>query len=192
MMGLSAQQQPAYQQQQPDQQGINEQLYAAYENDPLGTVMFLANTMFDQRMQQFQQSQQPQLQANQQLQGEMMADSASRLLEAKYPDWTEYQHRVGELIDQNPTLLPPEVLGSLDATASQLESVYKQVKYDDLVNQLDQAREQQNDMTTMKRQAQTMVGTSGRPPEPSLTDMKMDQLMAAARGASYSAWRGGH
>lgn len=184
--GMSAQQQPA---QQVDSQGVNEQLYAAYENDPVGTMIFLANAAADQRYQQFQQSQAPQYQAQQQLQGELIADNASRLLEARYPDWREYESKVGAAIEQNPALLPVDVLGSLDQTASTLESIYKQVKYDDLASQLD--AQQAADTTQMKRQAQSMTGNAGRPPEPSLTDMKMDQLLAAARGSSYSAWRGG-
>jgi len=186
MTGMAAQQP---QQTQQDQQGVNEQLYQAYENDPVGLMVFLAQQAADQRFQAYQQNQQPQFQAQQQLQGELIADNASRLLEAKYPDWREYEAQVGSMIEQNPALLPVEVLSSLDQTTQTLEAIYKQAKYDDLVEKLDAAQAQDN--TQMKRQAQSLGGNAGRPPEPSLVDVKMDQLLAAARGSSYSAFRGG-
>jgi len=186
MTGMAAQQ--PQQSQQPDQQ-MQEQLYQAYENDPVGLMVFLAQQAAQQQMQAYQQNQQPQFQAQQQLQGELIADNASRLLEAKYPDWREYEAEVGNMIEQNPALLPVEVLSSLDQTTATLEAIYKQAKYDDLAAQLDAV--QQGDNTQMKRQAQSMSGNAGRPPEPSLVDVKMDQLLAAARGSSYSAFRDG-
>jgi hypothetical protein len=82
------------------------------------------------------------------------------------------------------------VLGSLEQTTSALESIYKQAKYDDLVSQLSEAQ-QASAGSQMKRQAQTASGSGTRPSQPSEVDVKMDQLLAAARGASYSAFRGG-
>jgi hypothetical protein len=181
-----ANQQPQYGQ---DQNQVQEQLMASFESDPIGTMVFLANAAADQRFQNFQQQQAPQYQAQQQLQGELIADNASRLLESRYPDWRDYETRVGEMIDANPNLLPEQVLGSLDQTAAAFEAIYKQAKYEDLVAQLAEAQSGQSS-EQMKRQAQTATGAGTRPPAPSEVDQKMDQLLAAARGSSYSAFRG--
>ena len=94
------------------------------------------------------------------------------------------------MIEDNPRLLPPEVLTNLDQTTAQLDAIYKQAKYDDLVTQLAEVQTGSN-QSQMKRQAQSLTGNAGRPPQPSEVDVKMDQLLAAARGSSWSAFRGG-
>lgn len=180
------QQQP---QQQQDPQQMSEQLMSAFDQDPVGTMIFLANAAADQRMLQYQQQQMPQAAQQQQLQGELIADTASRVLQSRYEDWKEYEGKVGEMIEKNPALLPPELLTSLDQTSDRLDALYKQAKYDDLVKQLEDA--QQNGSTTqMKRQAQSLGGNGGKPAQPSDVDVKMDQLLAAARGSSWTAFRG--
>jgi hypothetical protein len=168
---------------------LREQLNAAYEQDPVGTMLFLANAAAQNQWQAYAQTQAPERYQAQQMQGELIADNASRLLETRYPDWRDYEQQVGAMIEANPGLLSPETLNSLDATAQALEAVYKQAKYDDLVAQLEDSR---NGVETsqMKRNAQTMSGAAGRAPEPSEVDVKMAELLAAAKGSSYSAFRG--
>jgi hypothetical protein len=168
---------------------VQQQLMQAFESDPVGTMIFLANAAAQETLSQYTAQQQPQQYQAQQMQGELMADNASRLLETRYPDWREYEQQVGSMIEQNPNLLPEEVLGSLEGTASALEAVYKQAKYEDLVAQLEQQRTGV-ESGQMKRQAQTVTGASGRAPEPSDVDIKMAELLAATKGASYSAFRG--
>ena len=182
--------QPQQQQAQQDPQQMNEQLMSAFEQDPVGTMIFLANAATDQRMLQYQQQQMPQHAQQQQLQGELIADNASRVLSSRYGDWKEYEGKVGEMIERNPSLLPPELLTSLDQTSDRLDALYKQAKYDDLVQQLEAAQNGNGSTTQMKRQAQSLGGNGGKPAQPSDVDVKMDQLLAAAKGASWTAFRG--
>jgi hypothetical protein len=181
-------QQPQYQPATNEEQ-LREQLNAAYEADPVGLLLYLANAASQNQWQQYAAAQQPELHQSQTMQGELIADNASRLLETRYPDWRDYEQAVGAAIEANPNLLPPEYLTSLDATASALEAVYKQLRHDDLEAQLQDARNGV-ESSAMKRNAQTMSGTAGRPPEPSDVDVKMAELLAASRGSSYSAFRG--
>lgn len=184
--GLGVQDQPQHQ----DTTQVNEQLLAAYEADPIGTMVFLAGQVADQRYQAAQQQQQPHLQAQQQLQGELIATTAERVLEAKFDDWKEYGPRVGEAIEKNPSLLPADALQSVDRTTSTLEAIYKQVKYDDLVAKIEKG-EFSGDNTKMKQQAQTTSGNTGRPGQASETDEKINRLIAAAKNTSYAAFRNG-
>src|SRR5215831_5881007 len=82
---IDQQQQMQMQRGQPDQAAFAEQLMNAYEQDPIGTMVYLAQQAADQRFQQFQAQQQPQTQQAQQMAGELMANSAERILEARYP-----------------------------------------------------------------------------------------------------------
>ena len=187
---VSGMQPQEYQQQQPVQQGnVQEQLYAAYENDPVGTMLMLANAAADQRFQQYQQAQLPYAAQQQQMQGEMVAATASRALGARYPDWNEYEARVGAVIEQHPELLTEQALSSIDSTVNSLDQVYRMVKYDDLVNQVNEAGSAANG-EAMKRQAQTMRGGQSQRTEPSEVDEKIASLKAATRNSSWSAFRG--
>src|SRR5215831_16331007 len=169
------QQQQTYQRQQPqpDQNAYAEQLWNAYEQDPLGTVVFLAQQAAAQQLQQYQAQQQPQTQQQQIMAGDLMASSAERVLEARYPDWGEYGAKVGDVLEQNPALLSSEALTSVDATTKVLESIYKQVKYDDLASQLESAT---SDQTKMKLQAQSVSGGAGRPGEVSADEEKINRI----------------
>jgi hypothetical protein len=184
---LSVQQQQQYPQQN---QAQVDQLYAAYEADPVGTMAFLANQAAQQAAQQvfsqYQQQQMPQWQQQQMMQGELMATNAERVLEARHPDWQEYGSKVGEVLERNPALLSPDVLASVDRTTDVLEMIYKQVKYDDVAQQLEAAN---GSTAQMKRQAQTVSGGAGRPGEPSEQDEKINRLINAAKNSSYAAFR---
>jgi hypothetical protein len=179
------------QQYQPQQQQNNvDQIYAAYEADPVGTMAFLANQAAQQAAQQvfsqYQQQQMPQWQQQQMMQGELMATNAERVLEARHSDWQDYGSKVGEVLEANPALLSPDVLSSVDRTTDVLEMIYKQVKYDDVAQQLEAAN---GNTSQMKRQAQTVSGGAGRPGEPSEQDQKIDRLINAAKNSSYAAFR---
>jgi hypothetical protein len=183
-------QQPVYQQPQQNQQ-LAEQLMSAYEVDPIGTMVFLAQQAADERTQQmfatFQQQYQPQQNQQQMMAGELLASNAERLLESKYPDWNQYAPQVGDFLEKNQHVLEP-ALGSLDQTAKVLEAVYKQIKYDDVVTQLESNG---SDQTRMKQQAQTVSGGAGRPGQQNPDDEKIDRIVAAAKNTSYAAFRGG-
>lgn len=181
--------QPGNFQQQQVPSNANEQLMAAYENDPIGTVVFLASQASQQQFHQLQQQQQPQFQQQQQLQGELIANTAERVMEAKFEDWGDYGKRVGDLIDKNPNLLPNDVLLSLERTTDTLEAIYKQVKYDDLVYQIENGTAA--DHTRMKQQAQSISGNVGKPGQASELDDKMARLTAAAKNSSWASFRSG-
>jgi hypothetical protein len=193
LQNMVAEMQPQQQQQQyQDPQHFQEQLMTAYEADPLGTTIFLQNQAAEQaverRFQQYMAQFQPQQQQQQIMAGELMAANAERSLEARYSDWGEYAPKVGDILERNQHLLTPEVLTSMDETARVLEGIYKQVKYDDVVNQLESAS---NDQTRMKQQAQTVSGGAGRPGQPSPEEEKINRLIAAAKNTSYAAFRSG-
>jgi hypothetical protein len=190
---VEALQQPQYQQPQyQNQQQLQEQLLTAYEADPIGTMIFLSQQAAQQAAQQaiqgYQQQYQPQQQQQQVMAGELMASQAERVLEARYQDWNEYAPKVGDLLEKNQHLLTPETLTSVEDTARVLEAVYKQVKYDDVVSQLESNG---NDQTRMKEQAQTVSGGAGRPGQPTPEEEKISRLIAAAKNTSYAAFRGG-
>jgi hypothetical protein len=186
---LTASQQQSYQPQQQQQSNVD-QIYAAYEADPVGTMAFLAQQAAQQAAQQvfsqYQQQQMPQWQQQQMMQGELMATNAERVLEARHSDWQEYGSKVGEVLEANPALLSPDVLSSVDRTTEVLEMIYKQVKYDDVASQLEAAN---GNTSQMKRQAQTVSGGAGRPGEPSEQDEKINRLINAAKNSSYAAFR---
>lgn len=174
-----------------DDDAVREQLTAAFESDPIGTIAYLASQYseqtVDRKMAALQQEQDPRLRAQSEAQNEMLAMTVDRDLSAKLEDWPEYRDRVAEEISNDPTLLDERVLQSgPQATARALERVYKMVKAEDVL------KGQSNDRSseTMKRQAQTLTGNGSRPGEPTAEDEKFARLQAAATGMSYSAWRG--
>lgn len=174
---------------------VQAQLMASYENDPLGTIALLAKQISDssieQRLQQLQMQQAPQIEQQQRVQAELVADTADKVLSARFPDWDTYGEKVGELIAQNPGLLPDQDLLSLDATTARLESLYKQVKYDDLSKAIEEGRTQDFVVDQMKRNAQTISGHGQRPGERSEQDDKIDRLVAAAKETSWASRRAG-
>jgi hypothetical protein len=183
---------PQEPQQQPGQQAAyQEQLMSAYEQDPLGTVVFLAGQAAAEQYKQMMSTQQPQLDTQQAMQGEIIAATASRLMEARYPDWSNYEQKVGEAIEANPLLLTDGELTSLDRTAEALDRVYKLVKYDDLVAGNGAPAPPGDQSAAMKRQAQTMQGAAGRPGPESETDEKIARLIAAHHRSSWSGLRAG-
>lgn len=178
-------------QQQPESNEAREQLMVAYENDPLGTIAYLAqqyaNQAADQKIQAFQQQSDPQLRAQQSSQNQMLAMTVDRALLDAHDDWPTYKTRVAEAIQQDPALLPEQVTAQgPEATVRALDRVYKLIKADEIVAQVESG----NYLTEqMKRQAQTMTGTLGRPGTPNADDEKFARLKAAAKDSSYSAFR---
>lgn len=187
--------QQAQPQQQQQQQGFNQdQLVAMYENDPLGTMAWMAQQFANQAVaQQAQMFQQP-LQQQQMAQNQLLAMAADQALGAQFDDWSDYKDRVADAVMRDPTLLPEAALVSPDTTTRALANVYKAIKFEDLQAQLtqqtqQQSAEQQSDL--MRRQAQTLGGGGARPGAPSENDEKVAQILAAAKSLSYSAMRGG-
>lgn len=181
------------QQNQQVQSDAREQLLVAFENDPIGTMAYLANQYATQateaKFQEFTSRNDPQLQAQANQQNQLLAMSVDRALADAHEDWPEYKGKVAEAIQQDPALLPEQITQQgPEATMRALDRVYKLVKADEVYSQVESG----NFVTDqMKRQAQTMSGTLGRPGTPSPDDEKFARLKAAAKDSSYAAFRGG-
>lgn len=135
--------------------------YQQFEQDPLQSIYQLANAVADQKLAAFQQQvQAPGDQYAQALQ-ENVAAMADRDLGNSIPDWGEYREKVGQYIQEHPWVIRQESTLSPVELAGQLQEVYKAVKYEDLSQGTQQQAEQ---LAEMKRQAQTLSGSGGRPP----------------------------
>jgi hypothetical protein len=180
-------------QQMGSQQELRDQLMASYENDPIGTMAYLAQQYamqtVDTRLQALQQQSQPQAVQQLEQQNQLLAITVDRALGDRYDDWGEYKERVAREIEQDPTLLPPESLTSPDVTMRQLSRIYENVKARDVLEQAQNGNFVNHELSQMKRQAQTISGQGARPGEPSADDEHFARLKQAAQGLSYAAWR---
>lgn len=139
-------------------------LYAAYENDPVGTMAYLAQQAAEQAVKAVQ----PQLQAQQKpvldAQNELLAYTVDRMVASQISDWDERKGQVAEFVQQRPWLLPETVLASPQTTSEALVAAYKAMRYDELQNQSSSQAEQLAQANELaKRQAQTLSGHPGRP-----------------------------
>lgn len=169
-----------------------EQLLQMHENDPVGTIAFLAQQAADQRiqaaLQQLEQSRAPQDQQSQQLQNQMLAHTVDSNMQNRHDDWETYKPKVQQLIEQDQWLLPEQVLNlGVEATTNALERVYAMAKSQDVLAAVERG---DYDAVRDKRMAQTLSGNGGRGGEVDVTGEKMAQLQAAVKGISYSALRG--
>jgi len=177
--------------QQGDDQ-IRARLNQSFDEDPIGTIAYLAqqyaSSAIDERFAAMQQQQNPAMQMQQERDNQLLAMMVDQRLGETIDDWDEYRDRVGQEIVNDQTLIPQEVLYNPEATVNAIRRVYQMVKANDIIEQ------NQNGTfvtTQMKRQAQTMSGSGVRNPDADPTDEKMDALRNAVVGSSYSAWRGG-
>jgi hypothetical protein len=170
-----------------------EQITAAFESDPLGTMAWLAqqiaNNTVEERIGQFQNQISPQLQANMQAQNDMLAITADQQLGNRYADWGEYKSKVAQAIESDPTLLPDLSLTTPDQTINALDRVYRFIKAEEIMQRVESG-DFNPDISAMKQRAQSMSGSTGRPGETSYQDAKIEALKAAASTSSYSAFRG--
>lgn len=151
------------QQPEPAQQN-NDQLYQAYENDPVATMAWLAQQAAEQAVKglqpQLQQQQQPIVQA----QNELLAYTVDQMVSQRIPDWGAQKQKVADFVSARPYLLPETALTSPATTADALESAYKAMRYDELQNQSQTQAEQLAQANELaKLQAQTLTGSPGRP-----------------------------
>lgn len=142
----------------------NSQLYAAYENDPVATMAWLAQQSAQQAIQaalpQFQQQQQPLLKQ----QNDILAYTVDQMVGSRISDWNTQKQNVADYVRDRPYLLPEAALASPQNTADALEAAYKAMRYDDLQNQSQSQAEQLAQANELaKRQAQTLQGHPGNP-----------------------------
>jgi len=181
--------------QQPPQneQQLREQLQVAYENDPIGTMAYLAQQYatqtIEQRFAEMQSTNRPALQQQAEQQNQLMAMTVDRALGDKYDDWGKYKDKVASEIERDPALLAQEYLTSPDLTMRQLERIYENVKARDVLEAAQAGNFVTNELRGMKERSQTLSGSGQRPGEKTDDEEHIERLMAAARGMSYSAWR---
>lgn len=153
------------QSQQPQYQSndYRERLAEMFENDPVDTMTRLAQEVADNRIAQFQKSNQEQFQPYQQAAENIVAMQATDRLEARYgEEWGKYAPQVGQWIQANPGFLQDK---QTDPTklAEGLEFVFKGIRADAVAGADPSS---QDTMTAMKLNAQSSVGASGRPAQP--------------------------
>jgi hypothetical protein len=175
----------------PQQQvdGVREQLMAAYENDPIGTIAMLsqqyAQQTFDQKMQQLQQQNTPYQQAQMDQQNQILAITVDGMMSQRHEDWADLKETIAHEIEADPYLLPEQIIqAGPEATARALDRVYTQVKAQQIIE-----NGAQPDSTRMKMQAQGLTGAGGRPGQPTDAERDADAIVAAAKGLSYSGFR---
>lgn len=153
------------------------QLQAAYEENPLAVMSWLANQAAAQAVQQ--SSRQPD-------EGfySLVADAAERQLTAKYDDWQEYAPRVAERIQQRQDIYPEQLFHTPAGTVQALDEVYKVLKYEDVSSGAATLQQQSDEeQRHAKQQAQTLSGAAGRPPA---TDSWEDKWAAIANAGATS------
>src|SRR5215471_838508 len=180
----SRHQEQQFQQQAPGSQAeLREQLMASFENDPIGTMAYLAQQYamqtVDARFQALQQQQQPQQYAQQEQQNQLMAITVDQALSERYDDWGEYKSKIAHEIETDPSLLAPEYLRNPDTAMRQLSRIYENVKAKEVLQQAQNGNFVNAELNQMKRQAQTISGQGARPGEPSPDDEHFARLQAA-------------
>lgn len=180
----------AQEQQQPQQPEVPfDQLEAAYQENPLGTMAWLAQQAAQAALGNAARQQQEQYAPHLETQNHLLAYAAEQMLAQQHDDWDEYKTRVGDMIQQDQGLLPESALSSPEATARALDRVYKIVKAEDVMAQAQNLGQSQADqLRQQKMQAQTIAGVAGRPDAPSDDEEHFARLMAAAN-KGYAAHR---
>lgn len=170
LVAQNQQLQESFQQSQQPQYQSNdyrERLAEMFENDPVDTMTRLAQEVADNRIAQFQKTNQEQFQPYQQAAENVVAMQATNALEARYgAEWQKYAPKVGEWISENASYLEGKQTDP-SKLSSALDNVFKMVRADDvLAGNIDPGQQQENLMTAMKLNAQSSVGASGRPAQP--------------------------
>lgn len=168
-----------------------EQLMAAYESDPIGTIAYLAQQAADQkveaRFKEVQERNDPYVRQQAEAQNQLLAMAVDRAMGDRYNDWHDYKDKVGEEIQADPTLIPEAAVASPELIARHLGRVYENIKAREVLSQVESG----NFVTSqMKKQAQTISGNGVRQGQGSEADEHFARLQAAAKGMSYSAFRG--
>lgn len=141
-----------------------DQVYAAFESDPVGTMAWLATQAAENAVSKLQpelaKREKPLLQA----QNELLAYTVDQMVTQRIPDWADQKSAVVDYIKDRPWLFPQEATVSPATAAEALQSAYKAYRYDDLSNQTQsqaEALKAANELA--KRQAQTLQGSPGSP-----------------------------
>lgn len=182
--------QPQERQSSTSDSDLRAQLQENFENDPIGTMAYLAQQAADQtvesRLNTLQQQNDPFVRAQVSRDNELLAIAVDNILNKRHPDWDEYKEKVSDEIRNDPTLLSEQVLHSPELTARSLERVYTTIKAQDIVKQHEDGTYQS---TRMKQQAQSLSGSMRRPGQQTAEEEQIDAILNAAKGMSYSSFR---
>lgn len=155
-----------------------DQLYAAYEQDPVGTMAWLAQQAVEQGIRGLQ----PQLQAREapirQAQNDLLAYTVDQMVASQIPDWADQKQKVADYVQARPYLLTEQALASPQTASEALVSAYKSMRFDDIQNQgQSQAETLRAENERLKIQAQTLTGSPGSPAQ---TDADTDYWKSVA------------
>jgi hypothetical protein len=170
-----------------------DQLEQAYETDPIGTMQYLAAQASEATVSNALGRQARASAPQDQVQNELYARSVNEMMAQTYDDWRDISPEIQQRLQQDPSLLPDDALGSLDSVRHHLSTIYKSVKYDRMMEEQQELRERAGEQATSavarKREAQTLSGASGRAPEPSEGKKELESMRQALAGSSYSLHR---
>lgn len=146
--------------QQSQQYGtdLESQLYEAFESGDGRTAAaaaaFLAQQAVEKALKEYQP---PTPQNNTQI----TAALANQELAAKYSDWSEISPKIGELVQQDPGILPVNAATPLNDVVRALDRAYKLAKYEAGQSASTEAAQSLEELARLtKNQAQTMSGTN--------------------------------
>lgn len=172
---------------------VREQLQAAYERDPIGTIALMAQNYGSQaaeaKWNEYRSQVEPHTKQQADQANQLLAVAVDNMMNQRHEDWDEMKDVIRKEIDKDPYLLPQEVVQQgPEATARALERVYKTVKAERTLEQLE-AGTLTTSTERMKIQAQGLTGVGGRPGQKSDSEQAADAIVKAAQGLSYSGWR---
>lgn len=157
--------QQAQQQPQIDPADANAQLYAMYENDPVGTMALLAQQAAQTTVQQTMAQQQPVTAQQAEAQAALVAQYATNELRGRYSDFDQERERISAVIENNPRFRNDDLWGNPTTATAALDEAYKLVKAEDLLAGKLPAQPGY-DAEAAKVAAQTATGGSPRPATP--------------------------
>ena len=179
---VQAWQEQQQQAQQPSQETLIEQLseQTGLDEDQLSAIAWLAGQAAQSAVQQAA----PPASA-QDRDSELLAKVVDFELTKKYDDWDDYKEQVGQIIEQNPYLLPVGEDTSPNQIVASLEHVYKHVKMSAELEQGAAVNDAAQAQRNVRQQAQTMTG-QGQRPATQTADEEWAEQIRKARGGGYA------
>lgn len=143
---------------QPYGQDLETQLYEAFESgdgrSAAAAAAWVAQQAVDAALKQYQPPSQPH-------NSQLTAALANQELAAKYQDWHEVSAKIGELVQQDPSILPVTDTTPLNDVVKHLDRAYKLAKYENGQTAATSAADTLAEINRQTKQsAQTLSGTN--------------------------------
>lgn len=189
---LQTQFEEAQTRQAPPQEDWNtqrSQLEEQYEQDPLGTMAFLASQAAQAAAAQTAQYYQQQNQSNpaqDRGNAELYATTIDQQMSQRHADWGNMKDKVGDLIQEMPGILDQEAMTSPMRAVEVLDRALEIVRNREIAAGVQQGQSGRQ----LKLAGQTMTGATGRGSAASGETPLSDQIKQAYQGSSWSAQRG--